>query len=159
MVLFFHRKVIWYDRVYQRTPHNIFDYCYYSFHWSCSVSYTHLVDFSAEVERSLSILDGAVLVVSAVEGVQPQTEIYFKALKCMKIPTIIFINKIDRIGADVERVLEDIKKLLTDAALPLEIYNTCLLYTSGLHRKFCLLYWDGLLFLFELLPKQHLCLI
>lgn len=82
------------------------------------------VDFSAEVERSLSILDGAVLVVSAVEGVQPQTEIYFKALKCMKIPTIIFINKIDRIGADVERVLEDIKKLLTDAALPLEIYNT-----------------------------------
>ncbi|MBU5483697.1 TetM/TetW/TetO/TetS family tetracycline resistance ribosomal protection protein [Clostridium sp. MSJ-11] len=79
------------------------------------------IDFSAEVERSLALLDGAVLVVSAVEGVQPQTEVYFKALKTMKVPTIIFINKIDRIGADVERVLGEIRKLLTEFLLPMEI--------------------------------------
>lgn len=78
------------------------------------------VDFAGEVERSLCVLDGAVLVISAVEGVQPQTEVYFKALRDMKVPTIIFINKIDRIGADVYRVLNEIKKNLTDSALPLE---------------------------------------
>ena len=78
------------------------------------------VDFSAEVERVLSILDGAVLLISAVEGVQPQTEVYFKALKAMKIPTIIFINKIDRVGADVDRVLGEVKKLLTESAVMLE---------------------------------------
>ncbi|GAA0720998.1 tetracycline resistance ribosomal protection protein [Clostridium malenominatum] len=81
------------------------------------------VDFSAEVERVLSVLDGAILVISAVEGVQPQTEVYFKALKTMKIPTIIFINKIDRIGSDVRRVLGEIKKLLTEFPLFLEEEN------------------------------------
>ncbi|WP_243125505.1 elongation factor G [Clostridium amazonitimonense] len=78
------------------------------------------VDFSAEVERSLSVLDGAVIVISAVEGVQPQTEVYFKALKDMKVPTIIFINKVDRVGADIDKVLEEINKILTDSALTLE---------------------------------------
>lgn len=82
------------------------------------------IDFCAEVERSLSILDGAVLLVSAAEGVQPQTEVYFKALNYMKIPTVILINKIDRIGADEEKVLKNIKKLLTDSVLPLEIYQS-----------------------------------
>lgn len=81
------------------------------------------VDFSAEVERVLGVLDGAILVISAVEGVQPQTEVYFKALKTMKIPTIIFINKIDRIGSDVGRVLGEIKKLLTEFTLFLEEEN------------------------------------
>ncbi|WP_129722888.1 GTP-binding protein [Xylanivirga thermophila] len=79
------------------------------------------MDFSAEVERSLGVLDGAVLVISAAEGVQPQTEVYFKALKTMKVPTIIFINKIDRIGADVKRVLGEIKRLLTDATFLLDV--------------------------------------
>ncbi|MBU5593299.1 TetM/TetW/TetO/TetS family tetracycline resistance ribosomal protection protein [Clostridium sp. MSJ-4] len=78
------------------------------------------VDFSAEVERSLSVLDGAVIVISAVEGVQPQTEVYFKALKDMKVPTIIFINKVDRVGADIDKVLEEINKILTDSTLTLE---------------------------------------
>lgn len=75
------------------------------------------------MERALSVLDGAILVISAVEGVQPQTEVYFKALKAMKIPTIIFINKIDRIGSDVERVLGEIKKLLTESAVLLKDDN------------------------------------
>ena len=62
-------------------------------------------DFIAEVERVLSVLDGAVLVVSAVEGVQPQTRILMRALKRLRVPTLLFVNKIDRAGADAERVL------------------------------------------------------
>lgn len=79
------------------------------------------IDFSAEVERALSILDGAVVVISAVEGVQPQTEVYFKALKAMDIPVIIFINKVDRIGANVKSVLEDIHKSLSKDAEAVQI--------------------------------------
>jgi ribosomal protection tetracycline resistance protein len=79
------------------------------------------VDFSAEVERALSILDGAVVVISAVEGVQPQTEVYFKALQAMRIPTIFFINKVDRAGASVGKVLEDIHKNLSKDAIVVEV--------------------------------------
>ena len=57
-------------------------------------------DFIAEVERVLALLDGAVLVVSAVEGVQAQTRVLARALKRLSIPTVIFVNKIDRRGAD-----------------------------------------------------------
>ncbi len=67
------------------------------------------IDFSAEVERSLSVLDAAILVISAVEGVQAHTENIWLALKEHKIPVLIFINKVDRLGADVQRVLEEIK--------------------------------------------------
>jgi ribosomal protection tetracycline resistance protein len=56
-------------------------------------------DFIAEVERVLSVLDGAVLVVSAVEGVQAQTRVLFRSLRRLRIPTLIFVNKIDRTGA------------------------------------------------------------
>ena len=59
-------------------------------------------DFIAEVERVLSVLDGAVLVISAVEGVQPQTRILMRALQRLRVPTLIFVNKIDRAGADAE---------------------------------------------------------
>ncbi len=55
-------------------------------------------DFIAEVERVLSVLDGAVLVISAVEGVQPQTRILMRALQRLRIPTLLFVNKIDRPG-------------------------------------------------------------
>lgn len=78
------------------------------------------IDFSAEVERTLRVLDGAVLVISAVEGIQPQTELYFQALKAMKIPTIFFINKIDRVGAEVASVLKEIKLRLTDTLVETE---------------------------------------
>ena len=64
-------------------------------------------DFIAEVERVLSVLDGAVLVISAVEGVQPQTRMLMRALQRLRIPTLMFVNKIDRAGADDERVLQD----------------------------------------------------
>ncbi|WP_338025741.1 translation factor GTPase family protein [Clostridium rhizosphaerae] len=78
------------------------------------------IDFSAEVERSLSVLNGAVLVISAVEGVQPQTEVYFRALQSMRIPTVVFINKVDRTGADTNKVIKDINKSLTKDIVVLE---------------------------------------
>ena len=56
-------------------------------------------DFIAEVERVLSVLDGAVLVVSAVEGVQAQTRVLMRALRRLGLPTLVFVNKIDRAGA------------------------------------------------------------
>src|SRR6188768_2762948 len=72
-------------------------------------------DFIAEVERVLGVLDGAVLVISAVEGVQPQTRILMRTLRRLRIPTLIFVNKIDRRGADVDRVLRQISDKLTPA--------------------------------------------
>jgi ribosomal protection tetracycline resistance protein len=76
-------------------------------------------DFVAEVERALSVLDGAVLVVSAVEGVQPQTRILWRALQRLRVPTLFFVNKIDRRGAGYERVLGDIAGRLTPAIIPM----------------------------------------
>src|SRR3954449_11079657 len=76
-------------------------------------------DFIAEVERVLSVLDGAVLVVSAVEGVQPQTPLLMRALQRLGVPTLIFVNKIDRGGANSERVVAQIAKRLTPGVVPL----------------------------------------
>jgi ribosomal protection tetracycline resistance protein len=76
-------------------------------------------DFIAEVERALSVLDGAVLVISAVEGVQPQTPLLMRALMRMQVPALLFVNKIDRRGADVERVLREIGQRLTPAIVSL----------------------------------------
>src|SRR4051794_37042042 len=76
-------------------------------------------DFIAEVERVLGVLDGAVLVVSAVEGVQPQTPLLFRALRRLQVPTLIFVNKIDRAGADVGRVLEATRRRLSPALVPM----------------------------------------
>src|SRR5438552_9469070 len=72
-------------------------------------------DFIAEVERALSVLDGAVLVISAVEGVQPQTRVLMRALRRLRIPTLLFVNKMDRTGADFERVVSEISERLTPA--------------------------------------------
>jgi ribosomal protection tetracycline resistance protein len=76
-------------------------------------------DFIAEVERVLSVLDGAVLVVSAVEGVQAQTRVLMRALQRLRIPTVVFVNKMDRRGADGERVLREIAEKLTPAIVPM----------------------------------------
>jgi ribosomal protection tetracycline resistance protein len=72
-------------------------------------------DFIAEVERVLSVLDGAVLVVSAVEGVQAQTRILMRTLRRLRIPTLLFVNKIDRGGARYDGVLHDVAEKLTPA--------------------------------------------
>jgi ribosomal protection tetracycline resistance protein len=74
-------------------------------------------DFIAEVERVLSVLDGVVLVISAVEGVQPQTRILMRALRRLKVPVLIFVNKIDRGGASYAEVLASIAERLTPALL------------------------------------------
>ena len=68
------------------------------------------VDFSSEVERALRVLDGAVLVLSAVEGVQAQTEPLWNALAARQIPVILFTNKIDRMGADSAAVLAQLQR-------------------------------------------------
>src|SRR5688572_9344944 len=75
-------------------------------------------DFIAEVERVLDVLDGAVLVVSAVEGVQAQTRVLMRTLRRLEIPTVVFVNKMDRRGADGQRVARDVvEKLETDAPI------------------------------------------
>jgi ribosomal protection tetracycline resistance protein len=85
-------------------------------------------DFIAEVERVLNVLDGAVLVVSAVEGVQSQTRLLMRTLQRLNIPTLIFVNKIDRSGAQCERLLRSITERLTPAIIPMES-------TSGLGTR------------------------
>ena len=74
-------------------------------------------DFIAEVERVLGVLDGVVLVVSAVEGVQPQTRVLMRTLQRLHLPTLVFVNKLDRAGASDERVLGDIAERLTPAVV------------------------------------------
>jgi ribosomal protection tetracycline resistance protein len=69
-------------------------------------------DFIAEVERVLGVLDGAVLVVSAVEGVQSQTLLLYRALRRLRVPTLVFVNKIDRVGADDRHVLAAVAERL-----------------------------------------------
>ncbi len=76
-------------------------------------------DFIAEVERVLGVLDGAVLVVSAVEGVQAQTRVLMRTLQRLAIPTLIFVNKVDRAGADDVRVLRDIAGRLSPGVIAL----------------------------------------
>lgn len=78
-------------------------------------------DFSAEVERALSVLDGVILVISAVEGVQSHTITLWEGIKQAGIPCLFFINKIDRAGADFSNVLNQIDKELNAPLFPLYI--------------------------------------
>ncbi|WJY41322.1 tetracycline resistance ribosomal protection protein Otr(A) [Streptomyces sp. P9-2B-2] len=76
-------------------------------------------DFITEVERALGVLDGAVLLLSAVEGVQARTRVLMKTLRRLRLPTLLFINKIDRAGARGEALLADIRRLLAPVAVPM----------------------------------------
>jgi ribosomal protection tetracycline resistance protein len=76
-------------------------------------------DFIAEVERALTVLDAAVLVVSAVEGVQAQTLVLMRALQRLGLPVVVFVNKIDRAGADPDRVLGEVTTRLSPEAFAL----------------------------------------
>ncbi|HSI84518.1 MAG TPA: GTP-binding protein, partial [Candidatus Methylacidiphilales bacterium] len=79
------------------------------------------VDFTAEVERSLRVLDGAVAVFSAVEGVQPQSERVWRQANHYGVPRIAFINKMDRTGANPTKVIAQVKEKLGVTPLPLQI--------------------------------------
>ena len=79
------------------------------------------VDFTVEVERSLRVLDGAVAIFCAVGGVEPQSETVWRQAEKYSVPKIVFINKMDRVGADFFGVLENIEKELTANVIPLQI--------------------------------------
>ncbi|MEM9026327.1 MAG: GTP-binding protein, partial [Verrucomicrobiota bacterium] len=79
------------------------------------------VDFTAEVERSLRVLDGAVAVFTSVEGVQPQSETVWRQMDKYRVPRIAFINKMDRVGADFHRAVNTIREKLGGNAHPLLI--------------------------------------
>jgi ribosomal protection tetracycline resistance protein len=76
-------------------------------------------DFIAEVERALAVLDGVILVVSAVEGVQAQTRVLARTLRRLRLPTVVFVNKIDRTGARTGELLDDLRRKL--AMTPLAV--------------------------------------
>lgn len=78
------------------------------------------VDFTVEVERSLRVLDGAVAVFSAVDGVQPQSETVWRQAEKYKVPRIAFINKMDRVGGDYWMCVESIKEKLGGNAIPVQ---------------------------------------
>ncbi|OKI01132.1 GTP-binding protein [Streptomyces sp. CB02923] len=76
-------------------------------------------DFIAEVERALGVLDGAVLLLSAVEGVQARTRVLMKTLRRLRLPTLLFVNKIDRAGARTDALVADIRRALAPHVVPM----------------------------------------
>ncbi len=87
------------------------------------------VDFTIEVERSLRVLDGAVAVICGVAGVQPQTETVWRQAVKYHVPTICFVNKLDRIGADFRRAVSQVGDKLGTLAVPLQL-------PMGLEKEF-----------------------
>jgi ribosomal protection tetracycline resistance protein len=100
-------------------------------------------DFIAEVERVLGVLDGAVLVISAVEGVQAQTPLLMRALRRLEVPTILFLNKTDRRGADPPRVLREIEERLTPAVAPVDSADDVLSALAENDEALLAAYVDG----------------
>src|SRR5579862_2574748 len=100
-------------------------------------------DFIAEVERVLSVLDGAVLVISAVEGVQPQTRILWRALHRLQVPTLMFVNKTDRRGADVDRVVRQIAERLTPAVVRMPLDDSAVPVLAERDEDLLAAYVDG----------------
>ncbi len=79
------------------------------------------VDFTVEVERSLRVLDGAVAVLDAVGGVEPQTETVWRQADRYAVPRIVFVNKMDRVGADFDRCLQMVRERLGAKAIPIQL--------------------------------------
>src|SRR5205814_2245686 len=79
------------------------------------------VDFTIEVERSLRVLDGAVVVFCGVSGVEPQSETVWRQADHFKVPRLAFVNKMDRAGADHAAVVEEIRTRLGARPLPIQL--------------------------------------
>src|SRR5256886_4856280 len=79
------------------------------------------VDFTVEVERSLRVLDGAVTLLDAVGGVEPQTETVWRQADRYRVPRIIFVNKMDRVGADFDQCLKMVRERLGAKAVPIQL--------------------------------------
>jgi len=95
--------------------------CYWQGHQINIIDTPGHVDFTAEVQRSLRVLDGAVAVFCAVAGVEPQSETVWRQADQFKVPRIVYINKMDRIGADFYKALESIREILHANPIPLYI--------------------------------------
>src|SRR5512146_1905404 len=79
------------------------------------------IDFTAEVQRSLRVLDGGVVIFDAVQGVEPQSETVWRQADRYNVPRICFINKMDRVGASYERSMETIRQRLGANPIPLQL--------------------------------------
>ena len=103
------------------------------------------IDFGVEVERSLRVLDGAVVVIDAVSGVQPQTETVWRQAERHGVPRLVFVNKIDRQGADFAKAVESMRTRLFAPVVPIQIPIGAEALFEGVvdlvsMRAF---YWDG----------------
>lgn len=88
------------------------------------------VDFSAEMERTLQVLDYAILVINGADGVQGHTVTLWKLLKRYQVPVFIFVNKMDQPGTDQEKILEELQKKLDSNCIDFDSHNTETLYDS-----------------------------
>lgn len=100
-------------------------------------------DFSAEIERSFWAIDAAVLVVDAVQGVQPQTETLYRAMKEQGLPFLFFLNKTDRAEADPDRVIRQIRKRLTAEVCPMWDPEAETEYVCGTSEELTERYLEG----------------
>jgi elongation factor G len=95
--------------------------CYWNNHRINIIDTPGHVDFTAEVERSLRVLDGAIVILCGVGGVEPQSETVWRQADRYRVPRIVYINKMDRIGVDPERAMKQMKKRLNADPLPIQI--------------------------------------
>src|SRR5512146_493272 len=95
--------------------------CRWGRHWINLIDTPGHIDFTIEVERSMRVLDGAIVIFSAVEGVEPQSESVWRQADRYQVPRICFINKMDRIGADFFMSVDTIKEKLGARPVPIQI--------------------------------------
>ena len=95
--------------------------CYWNDHRINIIDTPGHVDFTAEVERSLRVLDGAIIILCGVGGVEPQSEAVWRQADKYSVPRVVFINKMDRIGADPEKAVAEMRTKLNARPLPIQL--------------------------------------